>query len=156
MSPLFLSLALALSLLSISAQTLKLSQRRDSGLLLFFLSKSLGVQDDSNVDVYHQAPLKVKEVISHWLSHGVDRAKILPKFLGCMDNQIISPMVLHCTLCACESSYPSVLCPCWFVIITYGCRLIHDMHPVGCKDWHVDFYVFSKKLIDLFLCCLWF
>ena len=96
LSPLFLSLTLVLSLLSMSAQTLKLSQRRDSALLLFFLSKSPGVQDDCNMDVYHQAPLKVKRVISHWLSHGADRAKILLKFLGCMDNQIISPMVLRC------------------------------------------------------------
>ena len=48
------------------------------------------------MDVYHQAPLKVEKIISHWLSHGVDRAEILPKFLGCMDNHIISPMVLRC------------------------------------------------------------
>ena len=61
---------------------------------MFFLSKSAGVQDDCNMGVYHQAPLKVEKIISHWLSHGADRAKILLKFLGCMDNQIISLMVL--------------------------------------------------------------
>ena len=84
-----------LSLLFFPCYPCQPSQRRDSALLLFFVSKSPGVRDDCNMDVYHQAPLKVKRVISHWLSHGADRAKILLKFRGCMDNQIISLMVLR-------------------------------------------------------------
>ena len=43
-------------------------------------------------------PLKLKKVISHWLSRGEDGARTvtrLPKFLRCMNNQIFSPMVLR-------------------------------------------------------------
>ena len=45
-----------------------------------------------------KAQLKLKKVISHWLSRGKDGARTvmrLPKFLRCMNNQIFSPMVLR-------------------------------------------------------------
>lgn len=47
-------------------------------MLFFFLSKSLGGQDDHNMDIYHQVkhklqvPQRVKKVISHWLLCGAD------------------------------------------------------------------------------------
>ena len=67
-SPLFLSLARAFSLLSMSASTLKLSRKRDSALLLFFLVRV----DKSVIKHRLRSPLKVKNVISHWLSCGAD------------------------------------------------------------------------------------
>ena len=51
----FLTLALALSLLYTSKETLfKYSREKDSALLLFFLSKRPGGQDDQNMNVYLQ------------------------------------------------------------------------------------------------------
>ena len=47
-------------------------------VVFFFLSKSLGGQDDHNMDIYHQVkhklqvPQTVKKVISHWLLCGAD------------------------------------------------------------------------------------
>ena len=75
----FLTLAIALSLLSTSKATLfKCSREKDPALLFFFfLSKRSGGQDDHNMDVYLQhrlqAPHKVKRhftLVTLWWADG--------------------------------------------------------------------------------------
>lgn len=72
-----LFVTLALSLLSPSASTLKFRKKKKKSCF-FFLSKSLGGQDDHNMDIYHQVKHKlqvrqrVKKVISNWLLCGAD------------------------------------------------------------------------------------
>ena len=56
----------------------KFSRKNDPALLLFFLSKSAGGEDDHNMDLCHQlkhrlqTTHRVKKVISLWVPCGVD------------------------------------------------------------------------------------
>ena len=86
----FFSLAQALSLLSASVQTLNFS-RKDSALLLFFVSESSGSravyrQNARLLEVRNFTPAYMKG----WTYRRAYVRMILsePKFLGCIDNQI--------------------------------------------------------------------
>ena len=95
----FLSLVLALSLLSTSMWTLKFSRKKDSALLLFsFLSQSL-----SGHAIYrlNTRVLETRNFTTAYMNgwtyvcaHG--RFSQNQNFFGCIDNQIFLPMVLPC------------------------------------------------------------
>ena len=91
----FFSLAQALSLLSASVQTLNFS-RKDSALLLFFVSESSGSRA-----VYRQTArlLEVRNFTPAYMKGWTYRRAYVrmilsqPKFLGCIDNQIFLGVV---------------------------------------------------------------
>ena len=98
-SPLFLYLALALSLLSTSMQTLKFSRKKDSALLLFsFLSESLGghaiYRRNAQVLVTRNFTTAYMNGWTYVCAHG--RFFQNQNFFGCINNQIFLPMVLPC------------------------------------------------------------
>ena len=95
----FLSLALALSLLSTSMWTLKLSRKKELSLLLllFFISKS-----PSGYAIYRRNArvLEMQNFTPLTWAGGRTYGRVRtifsePKFLGCIDNQIPLPMVLR-------------------------------------------------------------
>ena len=103
-SPLFfLSLTLALSLLSTPMQTFKLSRKKESAsLLLFFISKSPGVY----ATYCHARVLEMQHFNPTYMKGWTYVRTIFsePKFLGCIVYQIFLPMVLLCARFASESS----------------------------------------------------
>ena len=112
----FLSLALALSLLS--TQTLKLSRKKElASLLVFFISKSLGghaiycrnarvLEMQNFTPPYMKGWTYVRTIFSE------------PKFRGCIVYQIFLPMVLRCLRFARESSAINKCIP-WSILAEF-------------------------------------
>ena len=105
----FLSLALALPLLSTPMQTLKLSRKKESAsFFLSFISKS----PDGYAIYYRNAPVLEKQnftpaYMKGWTyvrTYSVRTIFSEPKFRGCIVYQIFLPVVLRCARFARESS----------------------------------------------------
>ena len=97
-SPLLSTLALAISLLSMSMQTRKFSRKKESALLLLFLSLKVReamrftAETCRNVRV-----LEMQNFIPAYMQGWTYASRTIieePKFLGCIDYQIFLPMVL--------------------------------------------------------------
>ena len=101
-SPLFFTLALALSLLSTTMQTLKLSRKKESALLLLFLllkvreAMRFTAETCRNVRVLEMQNF-IAAYMRGWTYVGTYASRSIfsePKFLGCIDYQIFLPMLL--------------------------------------------------------------
>ena len=91
MCVLFLSLALALSLLSETMWILQLSRKKESALLLsFFISRSLAIYRRNG------RVLEMQNFTPAYMKGYYVLIFLEPKFIGCIDNQIFLPIVLRC------------------------------------------------------------
>ena len=117
----FLSLALALSLLS--TQTLKLSRKKElASLLVFFISKSPGghaiyCRNARVLEMQNFTPPYMKGW-TYVRTYSVRTIFSEPKFRGCIVYQIFLPMVLRCLRFARESSAINKCIP-WSILAEF-------------------------------------
>ena len=101
-SPLFFTLALALSLSSMSIKRIKFNRKKEPALLLLFLSLKVREAMRFTAETYRNVRvLEIQNLIpaytKGWTYVGTYASRTIfsePKFLGCIDCRIFLPMVL--------------------------------------------------------------